>query len=117
MDEHYQPPQNQLPHNQPPQNLQRPGGSPWRGVGLTLLLHILQIPIAVVVSFVSSDPYSFIMPLIFFSLTQLVYMVPAILIAMYADKPHIVKGLLIGAGISVLLNASCADLFMLPNLW
>jgi hypothetical protein len=102
-------------HNQPPQNLQQPSGSAWWGFGLTLLLHVLQIPIALLVSLVSSDPYAFFVPLIFFSLTQLVYIIPAVLIAMYADKPHIVKGLLIGAGISMLLNASCAGLFMLPN--
>ena len=103
--------------NHPPQNLQQPTGSPWRGVGLTLLLHILQIPIAILVQLVSPDPYAFFVPLIFFSLTQLVYIIPAVLIAMYADKPHIVKGLLIGAGISVFLNASCAGLFLLPNMW
>jgi hypothetical protein len=101
--------------NQPPQNLQQPGGSAWRGFGLSLLLHVLQIPIAILVNLFSSDPYAFFVPLIFFSITQLVYMIPAILIAMYADKPHIVKGLLIGTGIGMLLNASCAGLFMLPN--
>jgi hypothetical protein len=101
--------------NQPPQNLQQSGGSAGWGIGLTLLLHILQIPIAALVSLVSSDPYAFFLPLIFFSITQLVYIIPALLIAMYVGKPHIVKGLLIGAGISMLLNAACAGLFMLPN--
>jgi hypothetical protein len=110
MYEQYQPPQN-LPPQPPPQ----PTGSAWWGIGLTLLLHLLQIPIAMLVSFVSSDPYAFFVPLIFFSLTQLVYIIPAVLIARYSGKPHIVKGLLIGAGISMLLNASCAGLFLIPN--
>jgi hypothetical protein len=101
--------------NQPPQNLQQASGNAWWGVGLTLLLHVLQIPIAILVNLLSSDPYAFFVPLIFFSITQLVYIIPAALIAMYAGKPHIVKGLLIGAGISILLNAACAGLFMLPN--
>jgi hypothetical protein len=100
---------------QSPQNPQQPGGSAWWGVGLTLLLHLLQFPIAILVNLVSSDPYAFIAPLIFFSITQLVYMIPALLIAHLTSKPHIVKGLLIGAGISMLLNASCAGLFMLPG--
>jgi hypothetical protein len=115
MYEQNHPQQNLPPQHQPPPNPPQKSGSAWWGIGLTLLLHVLQIPIAIGVSMVSSDPYSFIVPLIFFSLTQLVYMVPAVLIAMYAGKPHIVKGLLIGAGISMLLNASCAGLFMLPN--
>lgn len=101
--------------NHPPQNPQQPGGSAWWGFGLTLLLHVLQIPIAILVNLVSSDPYAFIVPLIFFSITQLVYIIPALIIAHLTSKPHLVKGLLIGAGISMLLNASCAGVFMLPG--
>lgn len=101
--------------NHPPQNLQQSAGNPWWGIGLTLLLHLLQIPIAILVGVLSSDPYAFFIPLIFWGVTQLVYMIPAVIIAHKTSKPHLVKGLLIGASISFLLNAACAGMFLLPN--
>jgi hypothetical protein len=101
--------------NHPPQNLQNSGGSAWWGIGLTLLLHLLQIPMAILVIALSSDPYAFLIPLIFWGVSQLIYIIPALIIAYYAKKPHIVKGLLIGASISFLLNAACAGMFLMPT--
>jgi hypothetical protein len=101
--------------NHPPQNLQKSGGSAWWGFGLTLLLHLLQIPMAMLVIALSSDPYAFLIPLIFFGVSQLVYIIPALIIAHYAGKPHIVKGLLITASISFLFNAACAGVFLIPG--
>jgi hypothetical protein len=99
--------------NHPPQNLQKSGGNAWWGFGLTLLLHLLQIPMAILVGVLASDPYSFFIPLMFFGVSQLVYIIPALLIAHKIGKPHIVKGLLIGAAISFLLNAACTGLFFI----
>jgi hypothetical protein len=40
-------------------------------------------------------------------LTQLVYMVPAIVIALRRGRTSLAKGLIIGAAVTFLLNAAC----------
>jgi len=46
-----------------------------------------------------------------FGVTQLLYMVPAILIARRRGRAGIAKGLIIAASVAFLLNASCFVLF------
>ncbi len=88
-------------HNQPPP----PPIPDWvRGIGLLLLLHLIQIPLAVVSVGVS---------LVAIGLTQLVYVIPAIISYKKKNRPGMVKGLIIGAAITLLLNGTCTALFFL----
>ena len=70
----------------------------WLGVGAALLLHSIQIPLMLVTSFFS---------LIFIGISQLLYIVPAIVIYQRKGRPGVVKGLIIAAAITFLLNATC----------
>lgn len=81
-------------------------GEIWRGVGLALLLHLIQIPLAVATYFFS---------LIFIGVSQSLYIVPAIVVYHRKGRPHVVKGLIIAAAITFLLNATCSVL-VLGNL-
>ncbi|MGH9837887.1 MAG: hypothetical protein ACREEM_03800 [Blastocatellia bacterium] len=73
----------------------------WRGIGLALLFHLIQIPLAVVTLFIS---------LIFIGLTQLLYIIPAIVIYKRKGRPGVVKGLIIAAAVTFLLSATCTVL-------
>ncbi|MFD0960714.1 hypothetical protein [Paenibacillus chungangensis] len=68
----------------------------WLGIGLMALLHLLL----------------FIVPIAFFfiGIAQIVYLLPAMFIV--RKRSGIVQGLLIGAGITFLLNAACFGLLM-----
>jgi len=74
----------------------------WRGVGLALLLHTIQVPLALITTFVS---------LIFVGLSQLIYIIPAIVAYHRKGRSGVVKGLIIVAAITFLLNATCTVLF------
>ncbi len=74
----------------------------WRGVGIALLFHLVQIPLALLTLFMS---------LIFLGLTQLIYIIPAIIIYKRKGRPGVVKGLIIAAAITFLLNAACTGIF------
>ena len=94
--------QNEPEAFQPPTN---PPSYDWlRGLGLLLLLHLIQIPFAVVTIGIS---------LIVLGLSQLVYVIPAIIISRRKGRPGIAKGLIIGAAITLLLNGTCTALFFL----
>jgi hypothetical protein len=71
----------------------------WKGIGLLALLHLLLLvfPIA----------YFFI------SVAQLVYLIPALIIC--RKNRGMIQGLLIGAGVTFLLNAACFGLLMSGN--
>ena len=56
----------------------------WRGVGLVLLLHVLQVPLAFLTSFVS---------VMLVGLSQLLYILPAILIYIKKGRRGMVNGL------------------------
>jgi hypothetical protein len=71
----------------------------WLGIGAGLLLHLIQIPLAAVTGFVS---------LVFIGVSQLLYIIPAIVIYGRRGQPGIVKGLAIAAALTFLLNATCA---------
>lgn len=69
------------------------------GIGLLLLLHLLL----------------FLVPVAFFfiSIAQLVYLIPALILL--RKNKGILQGLLIGAGITFLLNAACFGLLLGGN--
>jgi hypothetical protein len=82
---------------------------------MTLLLHLLQIPLAIVLGLLpclvssSNDlcgTVGFAAPLLI-GVTQLVYMIPLILLALRRERKSLAKGLIIGAALTFLLNASC----------
>ena len=76
-----------------------------RGLGLTLLLHLTQVPLTVVSSGVSFALIGF---------SQGLYIVPAFIIAGIKKRPGMMIGLMIGAGLTLLLNAAtCAGLLYL----
>lgn len=79
-------------------NGKRPGHMKqvWLGIGLMALLHLLL----------------FIVPIAFFfiGIAQIVYLLPALLIV--RERSGIVQGLLIGAGVTFLLNAACFGLLV-----
>ena len=84
------------------------------GLALTFGLHtIFGIVMPWLLS--ASNDLGGLLWLVFIGVTQLTYMIPAIGIAYFKRKPHIVKGLLIGAAITFLLNAACTGLFFVSN--
>ncbi len=78
------------------------------GLGLLLLLHLIQIPLAGMTGGIS---------LIAIGLVQLVYVIPFVLHFRKKGRPGIAKGLIIGAAITFLLNGTCTAMFFLnpPN--
>ena len=70
----------------------------WLGVGLTVLLHLIQLPIAMV---------TFGVALMLIGVSQLLYIIPAIIIAKRRGRPGIARGLMIGASVTFLLNTAC----------
>jgi hypothetical protein len=79
----------------------------WRGIGLALVLHVLQIPSAIDSSG-GSLPYLWV--------TQLLYEVPAMVVAMVTHRGNLAIGILIGATLSFLVTVgTCAVLFR--DLW
>jgi len=78
----------------------------WRGIGLALLMHLIQLPLAAVTVFLS---------LVFMGISQLLYIIPAIVIYRRRGRPGVVKGLIIAAAVTFLLNATCTAL-VLGNL-
>ena len=76
----------------------------WRGLGLTLLLHLLQLPFALFSSGAS---------LLLIGLSQGLYIVPAMIIAGIKHRPGMLIGLLIGAALTFLLSvATCMGLLV-----
>ncbi|HZS04649.1 MAG TPA: hypothetical protein VFD58_07425 [Blastocatellia bacterium] len=91
-----------LEQTQGPMESHRRAGDLWLGLGLTALLHLIQIPLVPITMFIS---------LIFLGLSQLIYIIPAIIICRSKGRPGMVKGLIIGAAITFLLNAACTGFF------
>jgi hypothetical protein len=89
------------PGNQRPQGSET--GDVMFGMGLTLLAHLLQMPL----SFLTGG-----MNLIAIGLTQLLYVIPGIIIASRKGRKGIVKGIIIMAAITFLLNAACWGFIM-----
>ncbi|OXM83851.1 hypothetical protein [Paenibacillus rigui] len=72
----------------------------WLGIGLLTLLHLLLFAVPVAFFFIS--------------VAQLVYLIPALIL--FRKNKGLVQGLLIGAGITFLLNAACFGLLLGGNL-
>jgi hypothetical protein len=67
------------------------------GLGLTLLLHLLQLPLGILSGWVS---------FVLIGFSQGLYIVPAFIIAGINKRPGMIIGLTIGAGLTLLLNAA-----------
>jgi hypothetical protein len=74
-------------------------GSVGKGVGLVLLLHLLQFPVAACAGLIS-------LPLI--CVTQAIYVIPAFIIARRKGHEETAKGIIIAASITALLNIACS---------
>ena len=77
-------------------------GSIVRGVGEVLLFHLLQIPLAFMTSFLS---------LAVICVSQLAYVIPAIIVARRKGHEETVKGIIIAASVTALLNIACTGYF------
>jgi hypothetical protein len=97
-------PNNQNPDDYParPDERQSQQREIWRGVGLAFLLHLIQIPFGLLTAFIS---------LMFVGISQLAYILPAIIFYRRDGRSGVVKGLIIVAAITFLLNATCTVIF------
>ena len=89
-------------------------GSIRAGLGLTLLFHfVVQVSLLFILGWIVTAEQGLeltILPVMYIGLSQLVYMIPAILIARRKGETETAKGLIIGASITFLLNAACNGL-------
>ena len=70
------------------------------GIGMLLLLHLLQFPMALFSAWIA------------IGISQLVYVVPYAIKLSKERRKQSLKGLLIGAGITFLLNTACFGVFI-----
>jgi hypothetical protein len=85
-----------------------PGG--WKGVVLGLVLTIVLHVVGGMLILASiNDPggYKGLGVIMFLGVVQLLYMIPAILLARMGGHRALAKGLIIGAAVTFLLNATC----------
>lgn len=75
------------------------------GVAMTFGLHLAAVFVCLVLAFVGV--WWLLIALLAIGVTQLVYMVPSILIARDRGRPELAKGLMIGAVITFLLSGAC----------
>jgi hypothetical protein len=73
-------------------------GSVGWGVGQVLLFHLLQIPLAFMTTYLSLGVIC---------LSQLAYVIPAIVVARRKGHENTVKGIIIAASVTALLNVAC----------
>ncbi len=93
-------PNNQIPDDHPVRQDDGPSRQReiWRGVGLAFLLHLIQLPLGLLTSAIS---------LVFVGISQLIYIIPAIIFYGRGGRRGVVIGLAIAAAITLLLNATC----------
>ncbi len=72
----------------------------WRGLGWTLALHLLGQALMLGIG------------LMWIGVSQLVYLVPCAVIFRRKRRPGVVKGLILGAALTLLLNVACAGFFL-----
>src|ERR1051326_799608 len=94
-----------------------------KSIQLTIMVHMLQVLIGPAVFFVSmwllpsnDNQYavgSFSLALGTYGLTQLIYMVPAIMRFKKRGEQRTVQGLIIGASVTFLVCAACVGSFLL----
>lgn len=87
------------------------------GILLAFLLHLLQIPLAggggLLAGLVNRDwAFPVFMSVFIIGFTQLVYLVPAILIARSKGRRALMKGLIIGGALTFMLNGLCFGLLL-----
>lgn len=92
-------------------------GSIWGGLALTLGLHLFaQVPAVFLISMIVPGEeglgLAIYLPM-FIGLSQLVYMIPAILIFRRRGDTGTAKGLIIGAALTFILNSTCNGLLFL----
>lgn len=80
-------------------------GSVGRGVGLTFLLHLLQLPMAFILLLIG--PGMAYATVLFIGVSQAVYIVPALIYLKRGGETETMKGIIIMASITFLLNATC----------
>lgn len=92
-------------------------GSIGLGLGLTFMFHFLfQVPTFFILLSTVTGERTFdwvTFPLRYIGLSQLVYMIPAVLIARRKGEAATLKGLITGASLTFLLNAACNGLVFL----
>ena len=84
-------------------------GSALAGFGIAIGAHFIFQPLISILGAIPKMEFLYF-SVFYIGLSQLVYMIPAIIIAFSKGKPQLGKGLLIGAGITFLLNAACMGL-------
>jgi len=66
-----------------------------RGFGLTFLLHLIQLPMGLILGF---------LPLLVIGVSQIVYIIPAMIVVSSKGHSRMAIGLLLGAAVTFLLN-------------
>lgn len=100
-----------MPESRPPGGINRL----WIGLVATIPLHIILLPVTILLWSVATctgglDEWcetAGIYPFLFIGGVQLVYMIPAILAAWLTGRTGLMQGLLIGAALTLTLNAAC----------
>jgi len=88
-------------------------GSIAKGILLTLGLHAAAVGVCCGVSLLGNgEVMSGLVPFLGIGIIQLLYIVPALIICSILRQHRTRKGLLIGAGITILINATCAGLVL-----
>jgi hypothetical protein len=102
--------------------MQRDSSAPvGAGCGLVFLLHLLQIPLGFAVGGIAclfargpDCGSGALLVLAAIGLSQLVYLVPAVLIARRKGHPNLAKGMIVGAVLTALVNGACWGLMVWP---
>jgi hypothetical protein len=88
-----------------------------KGLGYTVALHIIFAGILYILYLISDKgDVTFLIPLLLIGISQLLYMLPAILIVQGKDRPQLAKGFAVGGAITFLLNAACTGLVFFRGL-
>lgn len=92
-------------------------GSFGLGLGLTVMFHVIvQVPTFFFLLAIAKSDQGLERPIravMYMGLTQLVYIIPAILFTRRRSETETAKGLIVGASITFLLNATCNGLLFL----
>ncbi len=88
-------------------------GSIAKGIGLVLALHVAAALLAMLVSALASgDARNGLALFLGIGVVQVVYVLPAIVVCAAKHRWRTARGLAIGAGITFLVNATCAGIVL-----
>jgi hypothetical protein len=91
----------------------RDPGTIAKGLGLLALMHVAASGLCMLVSFCADgDVTGGLMLMLFLGGTQIVYVAPAAIVLSSRRRSRTLKGLLIGAAITFLVNAACAGIVL-----